>query len=526
MIEEQMMKRSAIVLGLVLMVACGDDPQSENNSTNNQTNNPNNPTNNSTTNPNNPTNNSTTNPNNPQCAPQPDTRYVFLNEDCVDTVAYVGQIGRQILIKDLSSYLMTLEGQVDAGTLFPNEGDVVGALDFYFRFDGDSNGEEMVRISTRLPLLADTYALFGTGKDLVSKVAGNDPSTDHQDWSTSFRGWSDATLADHGGSISTPEGLVQAIFAQVESAAINRANGVFALDPVTQAPLPLHVTSKGQDLQQLLEKFLHSAVSFSQGVDDYLDDDVPGKGLLASNDGLDGNNPWTPLAHQWDEGFGYFGAARNYAEYTDDEIAERGGRDDWQLYHDTNGDGRIDLLSEYNFGASGNAAKRDRGAAALGVSVDLTAEIWDGFRGGRALIASIEGPLSEAQLDELRSHRDKAVLGWEKAYMATVLHYINDTLKEIAKFGGESYDFAKYAKVWAEAKGFAFAPLFNRHSPLSPAQYDELHASLGDYPVAPNAESTDIEAYQAGLRSARQLLADVYGFDARLIGNDDGSNGW
>lgn len=515
-----MKMRSATVLGFLVLAACGDDPQPENNTSNN------NPTNNNTTVLNNPTNNGSNNLNNPQCNAPPATHYTFIDENCADTVAYVGQVGRQILIKDLSSYMLSLEGQIDAGTLFPEEGQVVAALDFYFRFDGDASGDETIRFTTEPPLLADTYALFGTGKDLVGKLAGNDASTDHQDWSTSFRGWNDATLAEFGGTIETPEGMVQAIFAQIEQAAINRANGTFALDPVTQAPLPLHVTAKGQDLQQLVEKFLHTALGFSQGADDYLDDDVPGKGLLASNDGPDGENPWTPLAHQWDEGFGYFGGARNYVEYTDDEIAGAGGREDWQGYHDINGDGRIDLLTEYNFAASGNAAKRDRGAAALGVDIDLTADVWAGFRDGRALIASIEGPLSEAQLDELRTHRDKAVLGWEKTYMATVLHYINKTLQEIETFGTADYSLPVYAKVWSEAKGFAFAPLFNRSSPMTSAQFDELHASLGDFPVAADAPAEDIQAYQEGLRAARQLLADAYGFDVRLIGEEDGSNGW
>lgn len=516
-----MKKASLILMFGALLVACGDDSESTNNANNGENNVSNNDSNNGTnTNNGTTTNNGTAGTNNPPVCNQPEASvYMFLNEDCQDTVAYSGQVGRQVLIKDLSSYILSLEAQVDGGNFFPEEGDVVGALDFYFRFDGDASAEEMIRMSADPELLQTTYGFMGSGKDLVSKLAGNDSSTDHKDWSTEFAGWEDATLAQYGGSIDTPEGMVQAIFAQIEKAAIDRANGTFALDPVTGAELPLHVTAEGWDLQQLVEKFLHSSLSFSQGADDYLDDDVEGKGLLASNDGPDGDSPYTPLAHQWDEGFGYFGAARNYIDYTDDEIAQTG-------YRDTNEDGKIDLLTEYNFGASTNAAKRDRGAAALGVTVDLTGDAWNAFRQGRALIASAEGPLSEEQLDELRGYRDQAVLTWEKAYMATVLHYINDTLAEISKFGSDDYNFVTYAKVWGEAKGFAFTPLYNRSSPLSEEDYAELHTLLGDRPVSPAADTAEIEAYQEGLRTARQILADTYDFDEALIGGDNGEDGW
>lgn len=454
-----------------------------------------------------------------------DDTYDFQDANCQSTVAYGGQVARQVLIRDLSAYLRSLEAQIDGG-VFPAKGDIVGALDFYFRFDGEANAEESLLLLTEPTALQETYGVFGSGKDLVAKLAGNDSATDHKDWSTDFVGWSDESLAVHGGAISSPEGFVQAIFATVEQAAIDRANGVIPQDPVTGAALPMHVTATGLDLEQLLEKFLHTAISFSQGADDYLDDDVEGKGLLASNAELDGDSPWTPLAHQWDEGFGYFGAARHYPQFADEELAGKGGRTDWQSYNDADADGRIDLTSEYNFGAALNAPKRDLGALALGVEIDLSGDAWSGFKAGRALIESVDGPLTESQFADLQTHRDRVVLAWEKAYMATVLHYINKTLQETAKFGTEAYDFTTHAKGWSEAKGFAFAPLFNPRSPMTLAQYQALHDHLGDAPVLPSADPTQIAAYQAGLRTARTLLADVYGFDARLIGDADGSNGW
>ncbi|GAA3962888.1 hypothetical protein [Allohahella marinimesophila] len=50
--------------------------------------------------------------------------------------------------------------------------------------------------------------------------------------------------------------------------------------------------------------------------------------------------------HQYDEGFGYFGAARDYRAYSDEEIGGKPGREDWVGYHDTNGDNAIDLNAD------------------------------------------------------------------------------------------------------------------------------------------------------------------------------------
>ena len=76
--------------------------------------------------------------------------------------------------------------------------------------------------------------------------------------------------------------------------------------------------------------------------DEYLDDDVDGKGLKASNIPSDGK-VYSGLANAWDEGFGYYGAARNFSAYTDAQI--KAGE-----YLDTDGDGLQDLKTEKNWG--------------------------------------------------------------------------------------------------------------------------------------------------------------------------------
>lgn len=427
------------------------------------------------------------------------------------SVAYDGQVFRQLLIEDLKTFIGRLGDIVDADStgLFDTEEEVIAALDFYYRFDASSEEEEIL-FSTTPDALQSTWVEVSSGKDLVGKVAGNDASTDHREWEAGgFRGW---TTELGGVEVTSPETLVQAMFAALAQNAVLRAEGDQPRGPGGEE-LPVYVLPNGLDLQQLVQKFLVMSINFSQGVDDYLDDDVENKGLLSANT-QDGDNPYSTLEHQWDEAFGYFGAARDYDQYTDDEIAAAGGRPDWQLVHDTNGDCRIDFQSEVNFGASGNAAKRDRGAT---TDVDFTGDAFAAFVAGRALIASVDGPLSDEQLTTLRGHRDAAERAWEGAYAATVVHYINDVLADMEAFGTEEYSFLDHAKHWGEMKGFALGLQFNPRSPLHDLSgdgtlFEQLHAFLGDAPVLAAASDEDVAAYGEALLSARALLREAYDF--------------
>ncbi|MGB0647069.1 MAG: DUF4856 domain-containing protein, partial [Bradymonadia bacterium] len=228
-----------------------------------------------------------------------------------------------------------------------------------------------------------------------------------------------------------------------------------------------------------------------------------GKGLYADNTALKDGKKYTPLEHTWDEGFGYFGAARDYLNYTDDELAGKGGRENYQGYHDSDENGRIDLVSEYNWGHSVNAAKRDRGH-----TTDFTHEAFMAFYEGRSLIAQTNGALSETAFDELKALSDRAVLAWEKAIAATVIHYINDTLNDM---NAEEYDFYAHAKHWSELKGFALSFQFNRRSPMSAEDFDALHSAIGVSPVFPSA--VEAESYKDGLLTARAFVGNIYGFE-------------
>lgn len=449
--------------------------------------------------------------------------YVFESafQPGVSSVSYTGQTMRHLLIVELQRYIQNMTLAIDGATFAPDTaGQVVSALDLYFRFDSDSDGGESIGLTTDPAPLQSVFDDVSTKKSIVEKLAGNDASTDYVDWTDGgFKGWSDTALAAHGGGIDSPEAFVVAIFSQIEKQAIDRVVDGTIPDGPDGEPLPVHVTPDGWDLDQLLQKFLTGAVAFHQAADDYLDDDVEGKGLLASNVPASETDAWTPLEHAWDEGFGYFGAAIDYKDYTDELLATVG-------YRDSDEDGAIDLLTEYNFGHSTNAAKRDRGAKAGG-ETDMTGEAIEAFLTGRAIIRAAAGrELTEAEMTALEEQRDKAILAWEKAIAATALHYVNDVLKSMATFDTEDYDYKTHAKRWAELKGFALSLQFNPRSPTRGDDFDELHTLIGDRPALPGDDAADIDAYRVALRAARALLREAYDFPAANLGGDNGENGW
>ncbi|MFN3197483.1 MAG: DUF4856 domain-containing protein [Bradymonadia bacterium] len=420
------------------------------------------------------------------------------------SVVYTGQTGRHVLLDHLKGYIGDLTDETFTN---PAEGDVVAALNYFFDFK-NAGGSEEIELQTAIgaPLAQSTFGDIGGIVSLAEKMAEVDAG---------FEG----PAVGYGDGTMNPTEALNDMFVGLEALVIARFNGMIPQDPNGQDIAQVYVSADGVDYQQLIQKYLLGAVAFSQGADDYLDDDLEGKGLLSDNTAPVEGKSYTGLEHVWDEGFGYFGAAQDYGLYTDEELAAKGGRDGWSGgYHDSNGDGVIDLGSEYNFGASANAAKRDLGAT---VATDFTQDAIDAFLMGRTLIVNADGALTTEQLDELRMHRDVAVGAWEAAIAATAVHYVNDVLGDMDTFGTDDYSFADHAKHWSELKGFALSLQFNPRSPIiqDPAVYARLHAVIGNAPVLPNAGDEAIEAYRGALNEARAILGESYGFDMENVAN-------
>jgi hypothetical protein len=422
------------------------------------------------------------------------------------SVNYSGQALRQVLITELTGYIGRLTAEV--GTRPPADDAILAGLLFYVDFDSTIGGQVPLTIATDVPLLQKVYDDISTNKLLRDKLAGNDASTDHKPWNTpgNFQGWSEG-----GESADTPTELLEHWFGVLDDLAFQRGQGTVPSGP-DNAPIEVvYLTPSGQDLQQLVQKFLTVAVTFSQGTDDYLDDDIEGKGILSPNT-QDGTAPYTVLEHAWDEGFGYFGAARDYDQYTDDELSGEGGRGEYQSYHDTSGDGAVDLTREYNFAIAVNCAKRDRGSAE---ATDFTKDVFDAFVAGRQIIHDADGELTPEQLEALKIQRDIVVSTWEKCIAATVVHYINETLADMSAFGTAEYSFATHAKHWSELKGFSLGLQFNPRSPmLEGTRFADFHARIGDAPVLANAAGGQqaIDDYKVALQAARAIVQEAYGF--------------
>ncbi|MBO9490044.1 cadherin repeat domain-containing protein [Endozoicomonas sp. G2_1] len=459
--------------------------------------------------------------------------------DATSSTNYSGQTARQAQIAQLNHYIAnTLQGEINAtnGPLRTRQ-DVINKLYSFFHLNSENSD------TTATDGLNQTYALYAysqsntpnlganlpvtfeanaeqktigaissSHKDLRGKLAGNDASRMHKPWNdgTSFVGWPGAT---------TPTNLVAELFKQLADNAEAQLNGTIRRDEATNTAITkVYVNTNGTDLKQLIQKFLLMGVNFSQGTDDYLDE-----GIATDRDNVTARSDnSTALEHGYDEGFGYFGAARDYTEYTDDEIASKGGRDNYQGEHDTDGNGTINLLSEINFSASVNAAKRDRGSASNPNPTNFTKDAIEAFIAGRALIRSVTGQLSAEQQTTLVGHRNVAVGAWEKAIAATVIHYINDVTSDLGKSGTADYSFEDVAKHFSEMKGFSIGLQFNPNSPLSDAQFAQIQNLMGTQPVLLAHGSTDmtaVNAYLAGLRTARDVMQTAYSFDATNVEN-------
>lgn len=412
------------------------------------------------------------------------------------SVSYSGQIMRQALITEMKAYLDDLTDRIDGGDYTPASGEVESDLLFYFEFDSEVGGD-LALMSVPDNSKQTTFNDISSGKNLIGKIAGNDSATDHRDWSAEFTGWAHP-------DVTSPESLVRHWISEIDAASVGRASGTIEGDAV-------YTTADGVNRQQLLQKFLTGAITFSQGADDYLDWSTEGKGLLADNtEAAEEGKAYSALEHAWDEGFGYFGANRTYGLMSATDIQAQG-------LQDADGNGMIDLTSEYVWGASLNAAKRDVGAT---IQTDMVGDAWLGFHGGRAIIADAAGALSADDMAALEEHALLAVGTWEMAVAATVIHYINNINGDLGAVGSDAYSFDDYAKHWGEAKGFALWFQFNPHSLMTHGDFTELHDLLGQTApgYVPEGAGNQV-TYINDLMAARDLICTTYAFEADNCSN-------
>lgn len=433
------------------------------------------------------------------------------------SVAYGGQVARHLLISELNNYINSgLSTDLDTGS-FTSRDQIYQKLLSYYQTTDDAyllDLAERTLTTNTTPISKQTKLaeISSSKKDLSGKIAGNDPVGQHKDWTIEF-----VAFGEKGSQ--TPEQLIVSLLAEIaNNAAEYHLAGNLRRDPFGNEITKAYLASDGRDLKQLVQKILLGSVAYSQATDDYLDNDTEGKGLLSDNTELSNGQAYTSLEHQFDEGFGYFGAARDYLDYTDQEIAGKGGRDGWANgYYDTDGDGMIDFESEYNFGHSQNAAKRDLGSAANAAATDYTTAAMQAFLQGRQIIANANASaLTEQQMSDLVQQRDIAVQHWEKAIVATAIHYINATIADYDGWIGSAEQYANLAKHWSELKGFVVTLQFNPLTPMTDTQFENINALIGD---SPELNADLMSDYIEDLLSARASLQDIYQLDTDNVAN-------
>ncbi|MDG2107042.1 MAG: DUF4856 domain-containing protein [Woeseiaceae bacterium] len=462
------------------------------------------------------------------CDPLP-TTYAYTDSAGADTVSYTGQTKRQILLSDL----------VDAiNGLTADPAETVATLNYFFRFNSSTSDTAISTFALTGQSLAPndgsgnlTYGSISSGKDLIGKIAGGNGLGGGEKSlliGGEFFGWSG------GDSDPIPVEFVDFLFASLMTEVtdgvtpnIPIAGGAMAaLDVVT-------IDAKGIDYRQMIQKFLLGAVNLSQATNDYL------KTNFSSALALEGGNAYTAGEHDWDESFGYFGAARNYGDFSDLEIRAKSGRAGWSSgYNDANSDNLIDVRSEVNLGASVNCAKRDVGSSGNTTPTNFTKEAFDAYLVGREILknAAAAGTITTAAQTKLDAAIQTAGLTFEKCIAATVVHYINDVIGDMGSFNTSTGEFASLdnfknlAKHWAEMKGFALGLQFAGQSPFrvddtAKANLVTILNKMGDYPVLANgtqggvAFTGGIAQYETDLLAARDLLQSAYSFNAENVQN-------
>jgi len=439
------------------------------------------------------------------------TTYNFTSKVTADepAVSYSGQATRQLLINDLKALIST-DDLYDVTQDAAGKAEVLERLNRVYAvgtkevantvnlidenvFDGDVEATP-VSISVEAPLVVTQldYSVLSSDKNLQGKIAGQD-----NELTNTFVGW-DIDLAEGQTDNDRPDLLIQTWFEAIATLATDD-------DEATT-----YVSAEGLDYQQLIQKLLLGAVTYSQAAEDYL---KPSKGLLAQNSAgdKDGAKDYTALEHQWDEGFGYFGAQRDYNLRTDSDVKAT-------PYQDAVVDSSIDLYAEYSFGHSINAVKRDAGATDTGI--DFSKAVMDAFLNGRQLIQDNFGtdPVEGSGYHKyLALYAQTALNNWENAVAATVIHYINDYTADINSLtnADEDASAATIAKHWSEMKGFALSLQFSPVAQISIADLTLVHEKMGQAPVLVAGE--EAVAYLAKLAEARDILQAAYGFSGTNV---------
>ena len=292
----------------------------------------------------------------------------------------------------------------------------------------------------------------------------------------------------------------------------------------------------GYNYPQLISKFAMGAVFYNQAVDNYLDEKL-------SADNKPNNKPYkdgayyTGKEHVWDEAFGYWGAAAHGLSLSAEQNYNITKMKDMAAA-DHNGDGVVDLKTEFNFAHAYYAASYDKGG-----KTDYYNTVTKAFVDGRKIITAANGEaLTPAQRSQLYVLRDIIGQNWEKVIAESVFKYAGSVYKDIDKLqtimeanGDTTKMFATYGKHWGELKGFALALQCGKNNLGETAV--KMNRMMGFGPVLLNSsqvtgvdssgnfikdEASSWDEYKLHMLKIQKLMVDVFAIKARA--NDQISN--
>ena len=291
----------------------------------------------------------------------------------------------------------------------------------------------------------------------------------------------------------------------------------------------------GYDWAQLISKYTMGAMAYNQAVDNYLDEKLSAEKKPNNKPYKDGAH-YTGKEHSWDEAFGYWGAAAHQHGFNPNKVYEIAKMKN-QGVADKNGDGMVDLKSEYVFGPCYYAAAFDRSGTK---STNYTNTMFDAFLDGRKLITAAAGDaLSDSERSQLKAYAATIEENWEKVLAEAVFKYAGSVYKDINKMKDLSGDdlnkaYRAYAKHWGELKGFAMA-MQSGKSNLG-ATATKMNELMGFGPVTlNNSYVTGMDSngnfvmdrkkswsdYQLHMLKIQQMMVDQFSVKARA---NDGLN--
>ena len=291
----------------------------------------------------------------------------------------------------------------------------------------------------------------------------------------------------------------------------------------------------GYDWAQLISKYTMGAMAYNQAVDNYLDEKLSAEKKPNNKPYKDGAH-YTGKEHSWDEAFGYWGAAAHQHGFNPNKVYEIAKMKN-QGVADKNGDGMVDLKSEYVFGPCYYAAAFDRSGTK---STNYTNTMFDAFLDGRKLITAAAGnALSDSERSQLKAYAATIEENWEKVLAEAVFKYAGSVYKDINKMKELSGDdlnkaYRAYAKHWGELKGFAMA-MQSGKSNLG-ATATKMNELMGFGPVTlNNSYVTGMDSngnfvmdrkkswsdYQLHMLKIQQMMVDQFSVKARV---NDGLN--